>query len=1202
MTSTANVTVAVRSELMMDYQLATPYADPTPMLAAAPVSMDQVAFYTVTSSGGVAQVAPDPSSDTGWTVTDLGFSEGIATSVAAYLDTDLSTVVFAATAAGLYSARSTQAWAWGPADLGQPAGWSVGGVRTQQCAWQGLAPVAAVAAEHTFMPVQSTLYCQVSGESAYTADDSYPSAYTDWSPGPVMLPGQSAPLPGAFVSEPGVEDGPSYPAGIRCTAAGGVTSAFLEGAFTGLATTVNNSGWLEAFVIDAMDGYSLNYLSPAGGTFAEVAIAQTPADGGQQVASYPIGSLAAATDGQGIMHVIACTTDGTLLHVSQNQDAGTGWDAAAPIAKLGSPAELAAVADHGGDVHVFARADRSGQVSYLQLSVATGEWTVETISTEVPHQDYVQQIATYSATVSVYQAGGVAGCGLAYTVTAKDPVAVQIDGSDAALADGTEYSGVTGPDGQVVIVCSTSSLSMPALYAWFEGMPEADRIAIHMSGPAEAEIKEVTTGAELLQLPTAYSNKLQYTTGTVLSNVSSSDADNAADSIDAVMALTNHKPAGDQRLHPSSRPYAARYLATWDGTPADQIDRDGCPDQSFKLDFSGSGPLFERLDALGAAHARAELEASGSWLPDISWGDVFSAVADAADIVTSVVVQAAGGVIDATISMVVDGISYVWNAVVTGVGQLLDLVQTIFARLEADFWALVGWLGWVFNWNDILLTHQATSYFVTNAAAWAKYGLASVQGQIGNGIAGLQASISDAVSTYLASQVPAGSTLISMTASQPAPPPGTDNSGDPRNVFGRGLRANGNAATITASNTPLPPQVQSAGDELLSQAGQYAAAAVAAPQLQALTTLAQPTATNPAGIWDQPLAEVIQAVGDGATWGLGLIQAGANTMFDLAGGTIDGMTSLLTETWDIPLVTDIYSWVTNGSDLSALDVVCLLLAVPATITYKALFGETPIPDQDTLDAIMAAYPPPPALGDGVALDSANTLADDPTPLEIGARLGNVLTGLSYIASGFLEARVDVALAIWTVIEDGPAVPRCPAGWDKEWWVIEPAAIWERLFVLTEFLTSAFSVVPLIQNWTLDCDSIDGQATWLWIIGNIQWILDFASLVASLVDKDTIIEGMWKGAGPLLIMVLGVVQVAWQIYIWCQLGSKGWAGSLAGVLTAVPNVCKPLMSPQATWSADGVPVCALAEAALDIAFNFIGGIFYVLAGTHASRPA
>ncbi len=124
---------------------------------------------------------------------------------------------------------------------------------------------------------------------------------------------------------------------------------------------------------------------------------------------------------------------------------------------------------------------------------------------------------------------------------------------------------------------------------------------------------------------------------------------------------------------------------------------------------------------------------------------MFCAVADAAGSVATVVVSAVGDVIDATITMVVAGVTYVWDAVIQGVGQLLDLVQTIFSSLQADFWALVGWLGWVFNWNDILLTHQAISYFLTNGIDWAKYAIGQVQGTIDQAITGVQADLQNAV-------------------------------------------------------------------------------------------------------------------------------------------------------------------------------------------------------------------------------------------------------------------------------------------------------------------------------------------------------------------------------------------------------------------------------------------------------------------------
>jgi hypothetical protein len=1196
------VSVAVQTELMMDYRMISPFADASKSLAAAAFETSQAGFFTITSTGGVAMVTPDPGSDTGWGVTDLQFPStyGTVIDIAAYQDWYSATVVWACTSDAVYYASSLLGWAWTAAQLGQPAGSVIGGVRGLNCAYANQPSVVAVEIEQTnYSLPQSQLYCQPSGQPAYNNLITYPGAFLDWSAGPVLLPGVASPQPGAFVCEPGC-DAFSEPAGVQCIGDNPESTAlFLPGTYPVLATALNSSGALEAFVIDADDNNSLNYLSPTSNTFTKVPIAQTPGDNGQPVTSYPIGSVAAVTDLSGIIHVIACTTTGTVLHIAASANSATGWSIAAPIIELNSPAEITATTDEDGDVHVFARADRTGVVSHLLLAAATtGDWTTETISVEVPHQDYVQQIATYSATLSVMAANGMPGCGVPYYVGATEPVTVQIDGGEAELDKEIICPGITGPDGQVVIVWPTSSLSMPTLYAWFDGMPQTDRVAIDMSGPIQATISDVRTGEQLLKLPTHFSYKTDYTSGNLLEGVDAEQADNAAAGIHTVMGLTNQAEACDDRLHPSSKPHAARYLADWDGTPVDRIDRTGRPDQYFRLNFTGDRPLFEPLDADGAKAAKAELVGAGSWLPDVSWTDVFAAVADAAGSVTNVVVNAVGNAIDATITMVVAGVTYVWDAVVGGVGQLLDLVQTIFASLAADFWALLGWLGWVFNWNDILLTHEAISYFLTNGIAWAKYALGQVQGTIDQAITGVQADIAAAVAAYLA-QVPTGSTVASTVQAQPGPPAGKDLSGDPRNVFVRGLRANGNNATVKASDVPPSPPVVTAADSLLSQFGGYATAASGSTELQAIATLAEPTKANPTGLADRPLASVVQTVADSAVWGLGLVQDGVDAMFGLAADAIDLVTTNLTETWDIPLVTDIYKWVTNGADLSALDVSCLLLAVPATITYKLLFGETPVPDKSTLAAIKAAYPPPPAQGrDPAPAAAARALASTgtgqdatPTPIQICARLGNVLTGLSYIACGFFEAKVDLQIAMWFSAEGKEMkVPRCPVKYRETFWTGKPGEIWERMYVLTEIMAAAFSGVvtfaPNRDNW--DCGTAEGMANWLWGIGHLQWVLDGISLY-----KGTVIQELWFGGGPAILSIWGAIQVILQIVGWFRLGAKGWPGTLGGILTSLPNLGKYLMSPQVQAADDGLPLPALVEAAIDMAGNYIGGVFYVL---------
>jgi hypothetical protein len=122
--SDGTVSVAVQSELMMDYRMVSPFADASKTLAAAAFLTSQAGFFTITASGGVAMVATDPASDTGWAVTDMTFpvdKYGTVIDIAAYQDWYSATVVWACTPAGVYYASSLYQWAWTPADLGQPA-------------------------------------------------------------------------------------------------------------------------------------------------------------------------------------------------------------------------------------------------------------------------------------------------------------------------------------------------------------------------------------------------------------------------------------------------------------------------------------------------------------------------------------------------------------------------------------------------------------------------------------------------------------------------------------------------------------------------------------------------------------------------------------------------------------------------------------------------------------------------------------------------------------------------------------------------------------------------------------------------------------------------------------------------------------------------------------------------------------------------
>ncbi|TFK81376.1 hypothetical protein K466DRAFT_569058 [Polyporus arcularius HHB13444] len=64
--------------------------------------------------------------------------------------------------------------------------------------------------------------------------------------------------------------------------------------------------------------------------------------------------------------------------------------------------------------------------------------------------------------------------------------------------------------------------------------------------------------------------------------------------------------------------------------------------------------------------------------------------------------------------------------------------------------------------------------------------------------------------------------------------------------------------------------------------------------------------------------------------------------------------SLMNQIIDIPLLSPLYKWM-SGNDLSALDAVSLLIAIPTTVLYKAITGKKPAHDLDFLQGFLVDY-------------------------------------------------------------------------------------------------------------------------------------------------------------------------------------------------------------------------------------------------------
>ncbi len=269
LTGDGEVCVAVQTELMMDYRMVSPFADASKTLAAAAFA-DQpgrVLHHYQLGRGGDGNARFRVGHRVGGDRSAVPRSAyGTVIDIAAYQDWYAATVVWACTSSGVYYASSQQAWAWTQHELGLPAGSVIGGVRGAELRLRepavrrrrrGRAAQLHAAAVAALLPAKRPGCLQQ----------------------PDHLPGDLPRLVGWPGSAPRSARTAARRVRLRawlrrvqpagrgsCAPATNPESTplFLAGTYPVLATALNSSGALEAFVIDADDSNSLNYLSPTG--------------------------------------------------------------------------------------------------------------------------------------------------------------------------------------------------------------------------------------------------------------------------------------------------------------------------------------------------------------------------------------------------------------------------------------------------------------------------------------------------------------------------------------------------------------------------------------------------------------------------------------------------------------------------------------------------------------------------------------------------------------------------------------------------------------------------------------------------------------------------------------------------------------------------------------------------------------------------
>lgn len=279
----------------------------------------------------------------------------------------------------------------------------------------------------------------------------------------------------------------------------------------------------------------------------------------------------------------------------------------------------------------------------------------------------------------------------------------------------------------------------------------------------------------------------------------------------------------------------------------------------------------------------------------------------------------------------------VYTFVLNSINTVINTIEFIFNKIKVFLEDLIKWLGFLFQWKDILRTHDVFKNIIRQYAPYSLNQLKNTTDALKEMFAALEGEINQ-----WAGLVPDTQQSIGEISSNSSPLPGQDS---PQAYWG----VYQTKSNVTAAVTDYQPQlgggstVEKLLKELLDVINEESGILTGTYEQLKTQIIDQLTTLSLTDIAKRLLAIISDLV----------LETAENItlhFIDVVVILVDGLFSLLDAPIRIPVISQLYRLITGGSELSMLDLICLCVSIPATIIYKLMNNTAPFPD----DAFTAA--------------------------------------------------------------------------------------------------------------------------------------------------------------------------------------------------------------------------------------------------------
>ncbi len=927
---TAPVTVTVETKFMQNFRVATA-VNPGAGLASIRNGSGDTEFFSIGTDQAVHNYYVDPHSDTGYATMPIGV---FASTIGVTVNAGGAVVVFGASATTLTMVTEQP---------GQAQRWS--------------APVQL----QVPMPLNPRLIARL-----YTATDGATSHLA------LLIQTQST-SPGA-----------SYQL-VLATMAGNQPPVFVK---TGLSFSSLNCAWMgntaAAMQFVCADG-ALVAVTPAGqGTrlpmragFQSLSVASAVdgqgnaqlfavlADGdaykllnssgsyswGQLTQDQGFTQIAAEPDGSGNIHLL-CAGAGRLSHLLPVGQRVGGYGAPTPI--LAQVSALVMASNGDGDVEAFAGSATA--LNHLAWDAQGTHWDVLPVEIEQGH--VVEDFSAYGCDVQLRDITGAPLSQQGVTITATNATRVTVNGATYFVDAHRAAHAATNGAGMLNIQQPANSLSVPTLLLSVPGlMPLGDTIAISQDMVTQAPLAALngptlyaaTTSSGAPVLPEAYRTQEQ---AAAIATAVSRAMGLAIQSVPLAAAggARVRRPRPGVRVIHQADSHRLRRLAPHQP-------------QHWRFSVASGAAQFQTLSANDAQVHLQSLRATsrqvGGFVDFVtSLGDLAAGAAQGLVDIIETTVTTVDNAIDAAVQFVVDGVTYLFEAAIDAVEQLFDVAEAVFAQVKVFFQTLYEWLGFIFNWADIVRTAKAMNYTVNQFLGFFQGAVGGMQAFFDQGMGELQATLNSLFNQAIQSM---GGASVGGHADSHEPDDPQVQGALSNNPIFNALLDNANAMQPSAAlSRALAAARTNVGDDpfaAIEQALQTSTTisttshASFAPMQDCLTTMGSAHSHVFSSLLQGMLAvvrDLIQAVLSG-------LQTIVDQLLQLLQTMMSAFTSALNEDWNVPILSPLFAHATSGMPMSTVNLISLVMAIPATVLYKAVYDKAPFASDADLAAFESAW-------------------------------------------------------------------------------------------------------------------------------------------------------------------------------------------------------------------------------------------------------